>query len=81
MLFHRFQAWNLAHALYADKKIGARNGEGFVRYRFEQGFKEGWLRPDFIQEALEMFVVDEDPFSLHHRSRPAYANSATRCAF
>jgi hypothetical protein len=61
MLFHRFQAWNLALALYEDSKMAARGKEGFVGFRLEQGFREGWLRPALSREALEMFVIDEDP--------------------
>ena len=60
MLFHRFQAWNLAHAIYMDPAAGARHS-GFVEHRFEQGFTEGWIRPAMSRDTLEMFVLDDTP--------------------
>jgi hypothetical protein len=60
MLFHRFQAWNLAHALYNDPSMGAKSNP-FIAHRFNEGFSQGWIRPALWREALEMFVLDETP--------------------
>jgi hypothetical protein len=60
MLFHRFQAWNLAYALYDDRNMGAQSTP-FIAHRFEEGFSQGWIRPALWREALEMFVLDETP--------------------
>ncbi|MCP1913351.1 hypothetical protein J2R96_005831 [Bradyrhizobium elkanii] len=60
MLFHRFPAWNLAHALYFDPRMTAY-GAGFVQQRFTEGFSQGWISPAHTRSALEMFVLDETP--------------------
>ena len=60
MLFHRFPAWNLAHALYFDPRMSAMSNP-FIQHRFEQGFGQGWISPAHTRSALEMFVFDETP--------------------
>jgi hypothetical protein len=60
MLFHRLQAWNLAYAMYQDGKIGFQRN-GFIDERFEDGHKNHWITPLRTREALEMFVLDDDP--------------------
>jgi hypothetical protein len=60
MLFHRFPAWNLAHALYFDPRMSAVNSP-FIQHRFEQGFGQRWISPAYTRGALEMFVFDETP--------------------
>ncbi|MGV1759730.1 hypothetical protein ACQZ6F_25665 [Rhizobium sp. A22-96] len=60
MLFHRFPAWNLAHALYFDQRMGAADSP-FIRHRFKEGFDEGWISPAHQRQALEMFVLAEEP--------------------
>lgn len=60
MLFHRFPAWNLAHALYFDPRMSAADNP-FIRHRFKEGFEEGWISPAHQRQALEMFVLADEP--------------------
>jgi hypothetical protein len=60
MLFHRFPAWNLAHALYFDARMKAQDNP-FIQHRFKEGFEQGWISPAYRRSALEMFVLDETP--------------------
>lgn len=60
MLFHRFPAWNLAHALYFDPRMSAAESP-FIRHRFKEGFEEGWISSAHQRRALEMFVLAEEP--------------------
>lgn len=60
MLFHRFPAWNLAHALYFDPRMSAADSP-FIRHRFKEGFDEGWISPAHQRRALEMFVLSDEP--------------------
>jgi hypothetical protein len=60
MLFHRFPAWNLAHALYFDPRMKAQDNP-FIQHRFKEGFEQGWISPAYRRSALEMFVLDDTP--------------------
>jgi hypothetical protein len=60
MLFHRFPAWNLAHALYFDTRMKAQDNP-FIQHRFKEGFEQGWISPAYQRSALEMFVLDDTP--------------------
>jgi len=60
MLFHRFPAWNLAHALYFDARMSAADNP-FIHHRFKEGFEEGWISPAHQRRALEMFVLADEP--------------------
>ena len=56
MLFHTTEAWNLAEAMYADRRLNYKP-YGYVQRKFEEGYQNGWMRQQLRQSALEMFVL------------------------
>jgi hypothetical protein len=60
MLFHRLEAWNLAYAMYDDPKMSFTKFP-YIEHTFEEGFRNGWIRPERWRAALEMYVLDNAP--------------------